>query len=160
MSESSTIHKNPVFILGPEKGTDTDGIHSIDEPLSSRGVTPTAGTMLEYPAEVDQLRIISPYKVELNSRLGHSVYVLQFTEYSLDSVPNDWKRREPPLLWKVSIDGPNPIVGFVTDQDLKTFYFPEKVMARSFLSSILGEGEGPSFQDVLDQRDRLTRLLG
>lgn len=151
----------PVFLLDDEHGESNGVTRSIDESEVDRGLRPSAGTMLEYPAHIADLRIMTPYKVELESKLGPDAYVLQFQEYTLDSVPNEWKRKSPPLLWEVTVDGSScRVYGYVTDQDLGTFYFQSKEDARDFLSSILGEFTAPGYEETLEQRDHLNRLLG
>ena len=151
----------PVFLLDDESGPSNGVTRSIDEPETDRDVRPSAGTMLEYPAQIADLRIMTPYKVELGSKLGADSYVLQFQEYTLDSVPNEWKRKSPPLLWDVTVPGSScPVHGYVTDQDLRTFYFRCKEDARAFLSSIMGEFTAPGYEETLEQRDHLNRLLG
>jgi len=148
----------PVFIDSDEKGIPHDGTQSIDEPKNVRDTKVEPGSYIEYETEVDGLRIQAPYAYELKKRLGPVVYVLQFrTPFSLDSVPNEWKRKDGSLLWKVNTP---EFTAYVTDSEPNVFFFPERAQSEYFIRKMRGmDSSGPSLEEVTEQRDNLRKLL-
>lgn len=155
-----TDHKSmyaPVFLTKDELGDPQTPARSLDVPVSEQQLKPTPDSFLTYDAAVDSLRIMSPHKHELQNKLGPNCHVVQFkTPYSLNSVPNEFKTKESPLLWKVKAPG---AVGFTTDQDLGTFYFPDAEQARCFFDLMLKGEPGPSFDEAVEQKKNLRNIL-
>lgn len=162
MTESSDIKTpfSPVFLKDEERGSPSgEGTQSIDEPKSVRDEKLSPGTFIEYPANIQDLRLLVPYAADLKKHLGPTCHVLQIlTPFSYDSVPNEWKRKASPLLWEIKIPGSS---GFVTDRDPRTFYFRTPSDSETFIRKMNGaDSSGPSLEEVLNQRDRLRKLLG
>lgn len=152
---------SPHFLSDEEAAAPSDvGYPSMDEAAQFRDVKLEPGSYLSYDAPVAKLRLPAPHLYELNERLGKNCHVLQFkVPFSLDSVPNEWKRKDSPFLWKVEI--PNQFRGFVSDSDRGTFYFESSEQVPRFIGKMNGEGSAsPSFGELLAQRDRLRKLLG
>lgn len=154
--EDSRTPYRPVFLHPDEKGS-PEASQSIDQPIADRDVKPAPGNYLEYEANLSDLRLLAPYMEELKRRLGDRCHVLQFkAPFTLDGVPNEYKQRDRPLLWKVKTPG---ATGWVTDQDLKTFYFPSREHALMFIREMRGEQPGTPLEEVLETRDNLKKLL-
>lgn len=153
--EDSRTPYRPVFLHPDEKGS-AETSSSIDRPKADQEVRPSPGTYIEYEANLKDLRLLTPYMEELKRRLGESCYVLQFkAPFTLNSVPNEFKHRDRPLLWKVKTP---ESIGWVTDQDPKTFYFPAQKHAQMFLRAMTG-GTPTPLNEVLETRDNLKKLL-
>lgn len=146
----------PKFLTEDERG-EPEVIPSADVPPSQRELRPLEGSYMIYEADIDDLRMMGAYKFQLKSRLGEKCHVLQFkSNYSLDSVPNAYKGKAGPLLWQIILPG---VVGFTTDQDLKTMYFKSPSDIERFLSIMMGEYEGRSFEEIQEQSDNLKKVL-
>jgi len=157
-SRGNTTPYRPVFLDSEEKGTLNDGTQSIDEPAHFRDVKVTPDSYIEYDAEVEGLRIQAPYAYEIKKRLGPYVHVIQFrSPFSVDSVPNEWRRKDGPLLWKVETP---EFTAYVTDSEPNVFYFAEKAQSTYFIRKMSGmDSSGPSLEEVTTQRDNLRKLL-
>lgn len=147
------------FLLGEEeKGTSEEATQSIDESAQNRDLKLKPGSFLEYPAKVSDLRLLTPYAADLRHHLGETCYVLQCRPpFSLDSVPGEWKHKASPLLWEVKLPESK---GYVVDSDLGTFYFKSQEDSNQFIGKMNGSDPGPDLASLLDQRDRLRKLLG
>lgn len=129
----------------------------MDQAKVDRDVKPSPGSYLEYEARLKDLRLLSPYLAELRRRLGDSCYVIQFkSPFDYDAVPNEFRHRDRPLLWKVKMPG---VVGWVTDSDPKTFYFPSREQSLMFLKQVRHETPSPGLDEVMETRDNLKKLL-
>ena len=154
-TDSKTSYR-PVFLHPDEKGT-PETTPSVDQSRVERDTKPSPGSYMEYEAELDRLRLLAPYLAELKKRLGNSCYVLQFKSmFDMDAVPNEFRRKDPPLLWKIKMPG---VRGWVTDRDHKTFYFPSREDSLYFLKRMRGEMDSPGLDEVLETRDNLDKLL-
>jgi hypothetical protein len=155
-NDDSITSYSPVF-LHPDETGPTEITRSINQPVADREIKPSPENYIEYQADLKDLRLLTPYMEELKKRLGESCYVIQFkTHFTLDSVPNEFKQKDRPLLWKVKT--PNS-VGWVTDQDQKTFYFPSQKRAVAFLEEMRGDTTPAPLADELEKRDNLNKLL-
>jgi len=147
---------SPVHLTEDEK-IPSDGTQSIHEPAVARDVKLDPDSYFAYETALDKLRLITPQRHELKTRLGDRCFVLQFrSKFSLNSVPDEFRRKESPLLWRVSFDD---VLGYVTDTDLKTFYFGSEQMAADFLSKLTGEAPGIAVRDLVEKRHNLRNLL-
>ena len=155
--EATKTPYRPTFLTPDEVGK-PEISQSVDVPAVEREVVPRPQDFLEYEAKLQDLRLLVPYRSELKRRLGDQCHVLQFkSPFSVDHVPGEYKHKEPPLL--VRLKGPG-FLGFVTDKDPKTFFFPKKEHADAFLTMWDGpESEASSLDEELESRDRLHKLL-
>jgi hypothetical protein len=146
----------PKFLTEDERG-EPETIPSADVTPSQRELRPVEGSYMTYDAAIDDLRMMGAYKFALKSKLGEKCHVLQFkSNYSLDSVPNAYKGKDGPLLWKITLPG---VVGYTTDQDFKTMYFKSPAHVEKFLAAMRGDDEGRSFEEVQEQGDNLKKVL-
>lgn len=146
----------PTFLTPDEMGK-PEVSQSVDVPISERQVKPKAADCLKYQARLGDLRLLAPYRAELEKRLGQNVHVLQFkSPFSVDHVPGEYKHKELPLL--VRVKGPG-FLGFLTDKNPKTFYFSKQEHADSFLQMWDGAESDSSLEEELESRDRLHKLL-
>jgi len=155
--EDSNTPYSPVFLHQDAKGT-TDTSKSLDQSGYATESRPAPGDCTGYEARLDDLRLMTPYLSELKKRLGKSCYVLQFTSpFDFDSIPNEFREKDRPLLWKIKMPG---VTGWVTDQDRKTFYFPSSNHSSRFLKKMTEDAsKSVPLDEVLDARDNLNKLL-
>jgi len=147
----------PLFLGPDEKGVTNDGVQSVNEPQQFRDVKLEPGSFLAYEAKIDDLRLMVPYLFELKKHLGDTAYILQFrSQFSLDSVPDEFRHKESSLLWRVKFD---EVLCYVTDSDRSTFYFPSRESAVAFVKKLSGAEPGPALEDVTEQRNNLRKLL-
>jgi len=156
---SSSINSpySPFFISLEEKGEPEDvGVQSMDDSANGHAFAPDAIT--SYNAAVQDLRIMKPYAADLRRHLGDQLFVLQCrTPTALNYVPDEWKSKATTLLWQVK--GPG-FTGYVTDGDFSTFYFGSKADLDTFVGKMNGTGSSSSADSLLQQRDRLKKILG
>ena len=157
-NRGNTTPYRPFFIDDDEKGVPSDGTQPVGEPKYVRDTKVSPDSYLEYKAECSGLRLQSPYIYELTKRLGPTTHVIQFhSNFSLDSVPDEWRKKDGSMLWKVETDD---FTGYVTDSEKNVFYFPDKSNSAMFIRKMQGEdSSGPSLEEVAKQRDNLRKLL-
>lgn len=146
----------PVHLSTDEKVV-SDGTQSVHEPLVDRDAKPKPGSYFAYETPIDKLRLMGPQRHELKTHLGEHCFVIQFqSNFSLDSVPDEFRYKESPLLWGVKFDD---VLGFVTDTDSKTFFFSTEQMAADFISKLTGADPGIAVRDLVEKRHNLRNIL-
>lgn len=147
----------PFFISLEEKGESEEvGTQSLDD--RDNGHVFSSENFMVYDAAIQDLRITKPYAADLRRHLGDHLFILQCrTPVSLNYVPDEWKSKTTTLLWQVK--GPG-FTGYVADGDLSTFYFASKAGVDEFIGKMNGTGSNLSADKLIQQRDRLKKILG
>jgi hypothetical protein len=149
----------PSFLHEDERHQEDEGIRSVHDHWKSNESRPEDGQYLEVEANIDDLRLIAPYKFELKKYLGDSARVVEFKNgFSANAVPDEWVFRVSPLLHKVKVKGS---IGFFLEPDPKTIYFRSKEDVNVFLSEMRKPSNpGPSSADIQERRKNIKKFVG